>query len=76
MRTQNVNVEKEGRDILAEEVAEYIVENIDDVEQESHWRAKFGKKVSDISKQLKDLKEDNARRHEEMMKLLRELKPS
>jgi hypothetical protein len=59
MRTQNVNVEKEGRDILAEEVAEYIVENIDDVEQESHWRAKFGKKVSDISKQLKDLKEDN-----------------
>ena len=82
---RNTSVEK-GH-VPVEWVVEYIVEN-DDVEQESHWRAKFGKKVSDISKQLKDLKEDNkelkqdnkelkediARRHKEMMKVLMELK--
>ena len=78
---RNASVEK-GH-VLAEGVVVYIVENIDDFEQESHWRAKFGRKVSDISKELKALKEDNkelkqdiARRHEEMMKLLMALKPA
>ena len=91
---RNASVEK-GH-VLAEGVVEYIVENIDDVEQESHWRAKFGRKVSDISKEIKalkdehakqlaklkedhtkqfeKLKEDNEGRHDEMMKLLMELK--
>ena len=83
---RNASVEK-GH-VPVDWVVEYIVENIDDVEQESHWRAKFGRKVSDISKELKVLKQDNkelkednkelkkdhARRHDEMMKLLMELK--
>ena len=54
---RNASVEK-GH-VPVDWVVEYIVENIDDVERESHWRAKVERKVSDNSKELKALKEDD-----------------